>query len=169
MRLISHLNGTLTLTLRRMANVPRRTAVSRSGPPFTFAGACTEPPRPPPRQKLTVQRSEGWGDAVPASHTQGTAKTLNPQPWEGRASARPRGRTVTPLRSVLADLTVQSLHGGRSRAGVPASAGSRQRPSGPRCPFFLEKRGHGNGAEAPEPLPPEGGTPAEGQAFLQPV
>ena len=24
-------------------------------------------------------------------------------------------------------------------------------------PFFL-KRGHGNGAEAPEPLPPEGGT-----------
>ncbi len=25
-------------------------------------------------------------------------------------------------------------------------------------PFFLEKRGHGNGAEAPEPLPPEGGT-----------
>ena len=26
--------------------------------------------------------------------------------------------------------------------------------------FCLKKRGHGSGAEAPEPLPPEGGTPA---------
>ena len=52
------------------------------------------------------------------------------------------------------------LRGCRSRVGVPASAGSQQGPSGPRSPFFLKKRGHGNGAEAPEPLPPEGGTPA---------
>ena len=49
---------------------------------------------------------------------------------------------------------------GRSRVGVPASAGSQQGPSGPRSPFLLKKRGHGKGAEAPEQLPPEGGTPA---------
>ena len=72
-------------------------------------------------------------------------------------------RTVTPLRSVLA---VQFLHGGCGRAGVPASAGSQQGPSGPRCPFSLEKRGRGNGAEAPGPLPPEGGTPTTVQRVL---
>ncbi len=35
------------------------------------AGACTEPPRPPRQHKLTVQRNEGWGDAVPASRSDG--------------------------------------------------------------------------------------------------
>ena len=55
---------------------------------------------------------------------------------------------------------------GCSRAGVPASAGSQQGPSGPRCPFFLEKWGYGNGAEAPEPLPPEGGTPTTAQGVF---
>jgi len=27
--------------------------------PFIFAGACTGPPRPPPRLKLTVRRTAG--------------------------------------------------------------------------------------------------------------
>ena len=32
--------------------------------------------------------------------------------------------------------------------------------------FSLEKRGHGNGAEAPEPLPPEGGTLARWNPYV---
>jgi len=54
------------------------------------------------------------------------------------AASPPRDcRTVIPLRSVQGELTVHSPCSGRSRVGVPASAGSKQGPSGPRSPFPL--------------------------------
>ena len=83
---------------------------------------------------------------------------------------RPRREAVLcpPYRDTLAVGLGRTVPAWGLRSG--RSTGFSRKPTRafrPECPFFLKKRGHENGAEAPEPLPPEGGTPAGGYSSVK--